>query len=94
MIDLTEASIISSETSSGTLQANELNAIRNFISEVFTNLPSEQYSDLANQAILQIEQKLLVGATTIDKRLGKSQSQSDINRTVLEQAKTIMQQYL
>merc|ERR1711871_1194275 len=88
MIDLTESSIIST-TTSGTVYTNDLNAIRNFISEVFTNLPSEEHSNLANEAIRQIEQKLLLSATThTDPSQGKHQVQQEVNRRVLDEAKT------
>ena len=96
MIDLTEASIIPTTTSSDALSANEVNSIQNFISEVFAYLPSDQYSNLAVEAASQIERKL-IGVTHSgdqDQRFSGEEVQHGINRAVLEEAKKIIRQYL
>ena len=104
MIDLTEASIIplTSTSSSILLEANEINAIRNFISEIFTTLPSDHHSDLAKEALGQIQDKLH-NVDTSDNDNNNNNNNNDsgkyletimVNKRVLGEAYTIMQQYL
>jgi hypothetical protein len=80
MIDLTEASIIPSPPGS-ILKANDINAIRSFVSEVFTYFPSDQHSNLANEALEKILQKLSVDEN------------QTLNRRVLEEALIVLRQY-
>ena len=102
MIDLTEASIIplTSTSSSILLEANEINAIRNFISEIFITLPSDHHSDLAKEALGQIQDKLHNVDTSDNdnnnnnNNNGKYLETIMVNKRVLGEAYTIMQQYL
>ena len=80
MIDLTEASIIPS-LSGSTLKANDINAIRSFINEVFTYLPDDQHSNLANEALEKIQQKL------------SADENQTLDRRVLEEALKVLRQY-